>query len=174
LRIFAELLPQWPHDPRLAFETVADGLATGCLLAAYRERLFSYDWYRRLLQWKYFNLLPIGALLIQGLLPPPLLWAAVIAPAMNLVIAATIDRYIRYPDTPTGRLLNSRPFVLVGTWSYSLYLWQQLFLNDAHPMMFPLNIVCIVLAAMASYYWIEQPFLRLGKRRAAAPAPAAT
>ncbi len=78
-----------------------------------------------------------------------------------------------------GRVLNTRPLVWVGTLSYSLYLWQQLFLNrksDALLNSFPLNIILAFAAATASYYLVERTFLQLRERRAARPvqvAPAA-
>jgi peptidoglycan/LPS O-acetylase OafA/YrhL len=76
-----------------------------------------------------------------------------------------------------GRVLNSRPFVFVGLISYSIYLWQQLFLNryaTSLPTSFPLNIVLAIAAALASYYLVERPSLRLRHRieRALFPARA--
>jgi peptidoglycan/LPS O-acetylase OafA/YrhL len=65
-------------------------------------------------------------------------------------------------------LLNSAPFVWVGTISYSLYLWQQPFLNrwSAAPWAaFPLNLALAVLFAAASYYLVEEPFLKLRELR---------
>jgi peptidoglycan/LPS O-acetylase OafA/YrhL len=64
--------------------------------------------------------------------------------------------------------LNSAPFVWVGSISYSLYLWQQPFLNrwsSAPWAAFPLNLALAVLFAAASYYLVEEPFLKLRERR---------
>ena len=72
-----------------------------------------------------------------------------------------------YPSDRVGRVLNSRPFVFVALISYSIYLWQQLFLNrDAMslPTSFPLNITLAIVAALASYYLVERPSLRLRQR----------
>ena len=80
--------------------------------------------------------------------------------------------------------MNLRPLAFVGLLSYSLYLWQEPFLlpggqSRAWTSAFPLNIGCAVLAALASYYLVERPFLKLknrGKSRApvaAAPVAAA-
>jgi peptidoglycan/LPS O-acetylase OafA/YrhL len=65
-------------------------------------------------------------------------------------------------------LLNSAPFVWVGSISYSLYLWQQPFLNrwsSAPSAAFPLNLALAVLFAAASYYLVEEPFLKLRELR---------
>jgi len=64
--------------------------------------------------------------------------------------------------------LNAVPVVWVGTISYSLYLWQQPFLNRwsaAWWTTFPVNLLLAVLAAAASYYLVEKPFLNLRERR---------
>jgi len=63
--------------------------------------------------------------------------------------------------------LNSRPFVFVGLLSYSIYLWQQLFLNryaTSLPTSFPLNLSLALAAALASYYLVERPSLRFRQR----------
>ena len=65
-----------------------------------------------------------------------------------------------------GRVLESRPFIFVGLMSYSLYLWQQLFLNP-HPThwvpSWPVGVT-LSFSATISYYVIERPFLRLKAR----------
>ena len=59
-------------------------------------------------------------------------------------------------------LLSSRPAVLLGALSYSIYLWQQLFLGrPLHWWSFP----AIVSLACASYWLVERPFMRLKYRR---------
>ena len=69
---------------------------------------------------------------------------------------------VPYHTGVVGRILNSSPLVFVGVISYSLYLWQQLFLNRQFTSTitrFPENIVFVAAAAMASYYLVEQPCL---------------
>jgi peptidoglycan/LPS O-acetylase OafA/YrhL len=64
------------------------------------------------------------------------------------------------------RLLNWKPVAFVGVLSYSLYLWQQVFLNPKRNSWFcqwPYNAPLIVAAALFSYYVIERPFLRYKK-----------
>jgi peptidoglycan/LPS O-acetylase OafA/YrhL len=50
----------------------------------------------------------------------------------------------------------------VGTLSYSLYIWQQIFLAPHSPLRtrFPLNVAIALLAAILSYYLVEAPLRR--------------
>ena len=62
-----------------------------------------------------------------------------------------------------GRALNWGPVAWLGRISYSLYLWQQIFLAK-EPLFagqrFPWNLVWVVGLALVSYYGVEQPALR--------------
>lgn len=64
------------------------------------------------------------------------------------------------------RFLNLPILNIIGTLSYSLYLWQQLFFDKSLNSFstFPLNFLFIVLIACFSYYVIEKPALRLKRR----------
>ncbi len=72
-----------------------------------------------------------------------------------------------------GRLVSGPPFRFLGAISYSLYLWHWPFLVFArHWTLGPLDLVAAgfvafasVLAAWASYRWIEQPAIRPGGSR---------
>jgi peptidoglycan/LPS O-acetylase OafA/YrhL len=85
----------------------------------------------------------------------------------NLMIALLLAHVVFYDKTILGRILNYPVVVHVGLISYSLYLWQQLFLttnNATFSGLFPWNIVCAFAAAELSYYMLERPFLRWRKR----------
>jgi peptidoglycan/LPS O-acetylase OafA/YrhL len=78
-----------------------------------------------------------------------------------LIGTAILNRGVVY------NTLNSRPFVFVGTVSYSWYLWQQLFLvpcgryENLEDLSFPVNVVLSFVVGMASYYVIEQTSKKL-------------
>ena len=148
------------------FETSADALALGCLFALWQEELQQRGWYHRLvaIRWLAPALLTLGVLL--GLAPSRLA-ASLHVSMTNLAALAVVVRYVELPGADVGVLLNSRPFIYVGTLSYSLYLWQELFINRHGGMLalaFPFNVGAALLCAQASYYAVERPFLALRSR----------
>ncbi len=82
---------------------------------------------------------------------------------------------VQHPNSIIGRLLNTPALIHLGVISYSVYLWQQLFLtpDDPHPyargmlpllQRFPINLLCVFLAAEISYHVVEKTGLRLRDR----------
>ena len=87
--------------------------------------------------------------------------------ALNITIALCIERCVRCSTDSFGILMNWPPVVYVGTISYSLYLWQELFFTryKVTPLTtFPLNILAVVLCAVLSYHFVELQFLRLKRQ----------
>jgi peptidoglycan/LPS O-acetylase OafA/YrhL len=113
----------------------------------------------------------IGLFVAIVALHPPMAmaWQAMIIPC---VLLGTV----LHPQGAAGRFLETPPMRWVGRVSYSLYLWQQLFLLPwvlfpALPLgamqRLPLNIAATVAAAAASYYLVERPMMKVGHRLAA-------
>jgi peptidoglycan/LPS O-acetylase OafA/YrhL len=159
------------HDEliRTSFETVCDALATGCVLAIVMPRLSGQAWFTRLVRHPLFALLPAAIVLANLQSGHPKAFFLVCIPFMNVAIAVLIARYIEHPDLPAARVLNTRVFVTIGIASYSLYLWQELFLIQFRPpqsmvQVFPLNLLMAMACAAGSYLLVEQPFLRLKGR----------
>jgi peptidoglycan/LPS O-acetylase OafA/YrhL len=153
------------------FETVADAIALGCLLAGYRERLWTMRWYRAIMTPRGIAAIAAIVLLVAAQ-ERPRLQSLVGVTVMNLGIAAIVDYFVRVPTGVVGRLLNTPSVRHMGVMSYSIYLWQQPFLNAsvrAGYTTFPLSVALIGLCAAVSYYAIEAPFLaarqRIQKRR---------
>ena len=161
------------------FPTVADAIATGCLLAIVWPSLQRFD---RYLLSPAASAAPVLACAI-ALLPelggpglPNRIYYTLGLTVMHLCIAICIYNAV----CKQWRWLNIKPMVWIGSISYSLYLWQQPFLNRNDQIhwwaAFPQNIVLAFLFAAASYYLIEQPFLRLRdwrQHKKRAPEPAA-
>lgn len=147
--------------------TIADAMATGCLLAGFRDVLHASARYRAFQRSAWFVLVPIGALVAGSLGPRPTVDMLVGSTMRHVLIALVIDWCITHPGGLVGKVLNARPLVFVGTLSYSLYLWQQLFLHrDASGWQhrLPVAFVLAFIAAVVSYELIEKPFLRLRDR----------
>jgi len=170
LRVTAVLL--WPDIWRLtdqAFPFVFDALATGCVLALARERLESSPLYVTWLDSPTFWLLPLACVVALAV-PRTGFNLAFGVTLGNVGIAMAIHRCVRHPTKLVGRVLETRPLVYIGALSYSLYLWQQPFVNrhgDSIVNSFPLHLACAFGMAMLSYYFVEQPILALRARRAA-------
>ena len=84
----------------------------------------------------------------------------------SIAISIVIIWLVRNANTAVGKFCNSKLIVHFGILSYSIYLWQEVFLiklNTTWSGVFPLNFLCCYVAAELSYRLIEQPFLKLRK-----------
>jgi peptidoglycan/LPS O-acetylase OafA/YrhL len=114
-----------------------------------------------------FVLVPCAVVAAGALHDRPLVYFGAEMTIMNVAAALCLDWCVTHPSGRIGTVLNARPIVFVGLLSYSLYLWQQLFLNResaASVAAFPLNLVLAATVALTSYYLVEQPSLRLRRR----------
>ncbi|MGE3276694.1 MAG: acyltransferase family protein [Vicinamibacterales bacterium] len=158
-----ELLRAYGEGIGHRFETVADAMAMGCLMAAVRPWLHAWRPYERFLQSGFFW--PAVLLLLTGNLTGdhPLAHFGPGMSMVNLGVVLAMDWCVTFHDGRVGRVLNWRPLVYVGWMSYSLYLWQQPFLNRASTALvasFPLNLVLATALAFASFHLVERPSLR--------------
>ncbi len=143
------------HDFPHFFPSVADSLAFGCLLAFYQDDLkrsvtqklsspFAFVVLSSITVWTGWVIYGSAQTLTRGLAP------ALIA----LTVAVAIER--------KDYILNCLPMRSLGLLSYSLYLWQQPFLTLHGPYdILPLRLALSLVVACASYYFVEQPCLRL-------------
>jgi peptidoglycan/LPS O-acetylase OafA/YrhL len=160
------LAPKWRPGIGAIFPTIADALAIGCLLALLREPLWKQGWYRKLLQSRWFFLVPLGALLANKLGGSVRLYILIVLTLMNLAVAASIDWSMRNADHWMGKILEFKPLAFIGVLSYSLYLWQQPLLDyrDGVHHTIAVSLAATFALALASYYFVEKPFLRLKDR----------
>jgi peptidoglycan/LPS O-acetylase OafA/YrhL len=152
----------------LMFHVRMDGLMLGCLLALYSgapllEKIVAKS----------------GWLAIAGIV-----YLAVAAPYLTMrfggwytfpfgysiehsVIAVALLYVVRNPRALVAAILNNRLVVHVGVISYSLYLWQELFLthlNHTWTGSVPLNFLWCFVAAELSWRLVEKPALRMRAR----------
>jgi peptidoglycan/LPS O-acetylase OafA/YrhL len=166
------LMPSLRHGIGHMFPTVADALAIGCFLAGTRDWLHTQSWYKRLLQPRSFAIIAMVAVSANLLQDWPRIYMAFGESIMNVCIAICIDRCMTFASGSVGRILEWRPIAFIGVLSYSLYIWQQLFLNRSSTALvctFPLNLLLVGLFALGSYYLVERPFLKLKQRFSPSP-----
>lgn len=154
-------LAHWSYYDRLWYsfrtEARADALFVGCLLAIVMS---TPDGLRSVQRWARYWILPALAGTV---------WCSLrfhwLPPLFECVcLAALIAAGVVHANRGYFRWLESRPLALLGTVSYSLYVWQQYFLiprSRSHTLMM---IALMPIIALASYYGIEKPLIRLGHR----------
>ncbi len=85
-------------------------------------------------------------------------------PEINaLFIIIVLLWLVAHATSWAGRLLEHPLVVHIGVMSYSIYVWQQLFLGEGHRASFiwlPLKLGVALLAAEISFRFIEAPFRR--------------
>ncbi|MEG8039675.1 hypothetical protein QP166_10085 [Sphingomonas sp. LR60] len=75
-----------------------------------------------------------------------------------IIFAGNALRWVR-------AILEWRVLQIIGAGSYSLYLWQQLFLaSPSHYTNAPFPILLLPIVVLLSVYLVERPFIRLGRR----------
>ncbi len=152
-----------------------DSIVAGCLLAYvfHSPALLTFrrpDGRADAIRWAAAVVL-VGSLV--GLTATGFFEVAIRATVKAAVIAGLVSYVVTRPASGPGRLLNARPMVALGTLSYSLYLWQQPFLDSTGPLAmsrWPASLPLAFACAVASHLLVERPFLRL-KDRLGRPAP---
>jgi peptidoglycan/LPS O-acetylase OafA/YrhL len=112
------------------------------------------------------GLLSLFLALILSTRPSPVDLRSVQAAILTLMVCGSSLANARIP-----KLLLGNPVMLfLGRISYSLYIWQQLFLGASNysflrtPLALPLKFGLALAAAVLSYRFIERPFIQYGRR----------
>ena len=77
----------------------------------------------------------------------------------TLLLALSVN-LLDWNDGNFLKLLSTPMLISIGTWSYSIYLWQQFFYWIAirGPLWaVPAHIFGVFAVAVMSFYWVEQP-----------------
>ena len=139
------------------------------LLARPPVRAFAVRW---LHPWAVFTFLAV--LLCLMLLTPDFpvkgaIYSLMVPGGFSLIVIGTMY----HPRAWLTRALETAPMKFVGRISFSLYLWQQLFFPNVEtpaqaPLLymqrFPYNYLAAFACAIASYYLVEKPLIRIGHR----------
>jgi peptidoglycan/LPS O-acetylase OafA/YrhL len=159
----------------MMLHTGFDGILAGCAAALLARRPRAMEFLRR------------HCAMGLGL---SFLWIAVLGPILihevrgfsilagfsldALAAAWLVAALHRCPPVWTQRLLGAGVIPAIGVISYSLYLWQQVFLGPrdhlgANPMW--LSVATAFAVACGSYWMVERPFLRKRRHPAATARP---
>ena len=153
-------------------ESRLDALMYGAVLALLLSRAPIREWFARYLS--------LGAVICLAIVTAVAVYLFTSQPIRRSVIAFVLPLFIAYtvlhPASPAGRFLELGWLRWLGRLSYSLYIWQELFLvHVGQPLGFlqqyPWNLVASILCAIASYYLIEKPMIRAGHRIAGSGNP---
>jgi peptidoglycan/LPS O-acetylase OafA/YrhL len=100
-----------------------------------------------------------------------LLFRAKVTPIDPLICGLAVCSAVVEPNAIVARFLETSILKWIGRLSYSLYVWQQLFLGFGvvyRPLGFlnarGLELFSVLIFACLSYYLLERPLIRLGHR----------
>ncbi len=135
-------------------EMRADALLVGCLLAYVLRRSAVREWIQK-----------NGTVLFLGCIPP-LLWDIyrfqdLIPLHETLLIAVVLSCTSLNPGMLFSRFLEWENIRFTGVISYSIYLWQGVFLRPAWGIFGPF---LLPVAFLASYFLVERPCIRFARR----------
>jgi len=168
IRIFLNFHPiNWMSE--LTIFTRIDAISTGCLFALYKDNIikrmnshWSKIFFCSIIILFFLRYLPLIADKISlGFIFIPFgLTHGTIA---NLLIALIMMYSVFGPKGIWFKILNLKVINYLGLLSYSIYLWQQFFIDGSRNWIhqFPQNLFFIFIAALGSYYLIEKPFLKM-------------
>lgn len=167
--LFAGITSAHLIDPALhyAFPFVCGPIAMGCLLAIQAPAIERFIAASKFLSSDWFFVFAVPAIL---LLDTPDFGNATryIALVTNSLVTLCVARLVFLPVGVVARVLNRPPLVRLGKLSYSLYLFQQLFLDSmsAAPILipFPFNLAAALTAGICCYTLVEVPMQGLRGR----------
>lgn len=148
-----------------------DGLLIGCALAILLSRRNVRDFVLK-------NFPKETPLLCGALIFFKMQWSLGYPTLTNYgLIAVSLASTLIVKEGLVYKWLNLRFLVWIGTVSFSLYVWQEFFLIHTSVLypagvlnVFPYNLMSLFVVASCSYYFIENPMQRLGKRLTREPA----
>ncbi len=153
------------------FQNTFDAIAMGCLLA------FAWEWIEnharvetaRWLASPYVTIVAVAVMFGSAASGKVLgnVYYLVGPTIVNLLVALVIYGVVANANSFIGVLLNTPALKAVGLWSYGIYLWQQPF--TLHRKLgivgvFPINLVALMLIAVAGFYVIERRAQAYGRR----------
>lgn len=150
------------------FETVADVLALGSIAALLEQEIISKKWFVFFKNKIYILLMVIfllmmfnSSLFVQYFgLKIRYFYNLFGISIVNISLTIILLIVLNFSSSRIFNFLNNKIMITIGLWSYSIYLWQQVWLYS-WDMPLIVKFLGIVTCSVASYYLIEKPFLSL-------------
>jgi peptidoglycan/LPS O-acetylase OafA/YrhL len=159
--LFPEVPSHFRTDLRL------DALLWGCLIAFLLDGVKEGEQFAQQTRLPYWlGAVALAILCVRYYSPATSLGVAMLIP---VILAGTLV----HPQWWISRGLSWAPLAWLGRISYSLYLWQVLFLTPGWEpasqwwQHWPWNLLASLGAAILSYYFVEKPLIRVGRTLAA-------
>ncbi|HEX4320173.1 MAG TPA: acyltransferase [Acidobacteriaceae bacterium] len=145
----------------------ADALLVGCLLALFlqEDRFRSYAS-------RFSVALTVPSLAVVAVCFERFHWLPPLCEC--LAIAALICATVLHPKSMPSRALSFTPLTKLGVVSYSIYIWQQLFMGLEGKALIIGLCIELPLVVFLTYEYIELPCIRLGHKLARTSTPPAT
>jgi peptidoglycan/LPS O-acetylase OafA/YrhL len=146
-----------------------DSILVGCALALMLDRRTGQKPFSSFARWGTHPIWVIPLLLYWTVYCDADATRSIYLSVQTALVCCLVFNLIAFPDSVVGHVLRQRWICFVGLVSYSLYLWQQLFLVVSTPSWGSVRDVpfCFLMtgaAAVLSYFFVERPFLRLKRR----------
>lgn len=160
--LMARVFPDLPIASRTDLR--ADSILWGCAMAFALHNPAIQQWIHKRCSIGVWLLMIVALVCSVDQKPPlALMFVAAIIPVL---LAGTM----LHPEWLASRILETPLLAWIGRISFSLYLWQQIFLAAAwEPSLpfgilqqWPVNLAATVVFAVTTYYVIERPLIRIG------------
>jgi peptidoglycan/LPS O-acetylase OafA/YrhL len=167
IRVADRVLAPWRKDEIFyMLHTRADMLMFGCLVALLFEKPRFIEFVEGLFQKRAPAIAAIFLFLISPLIVMNVRGSYFLTIGYTLqgiCISLLLLYAIRRADSRLGRFLNAPSVVWVGLLSYSIYIWQELFIgfDTFSTKRSAIGLIFLVPTAIASYYLVEKPMLKL-------------
>lgn len=162
-------------DARFRSDTRIDGILFGALAALGWSSLRKLE--------PYVRRLPVTALLGVSVVLAGFSHSPISGSVLSVLFAALVASSVLVPDAPFGRLLEWKPLRWIGRHSYSLYVWQTLFLQVSQVSLsqraigsgagwliaaYLADLGLALALSVLSHRYVELPLQRRGRSLAAA------
>ena len=159
----------WIHEFSLFLRM--DAIAIGCLFAFYKDQIIQFA----TPHWKKLFYFSIGIVVCIRFIDFPMIKNSVNLDFFIVPFGLTHGTFANFsiafimmysafgPKKNWYKFLNIRLVSFIGIISYSVYLWQQIFIYNSNDWthQFPQNVIGAFIMGLFSYYLIETPFLKL-------------